>query len=140
MHPTPPRPRTNDGLSVLAGILYRPVPPDNGLTLAAAVYTSLIAGKPLGLDYRRMGIVSGGQDLAEITLCPAVLKEAQLLPDGAAVFPVLDSLQRLLGTVPTTLPHNNRQIPAVIIPAVIVRALISTDGSLPPAGTQAVAA
>lgn len=131
----------HEHLAVLAGILYHPIPSAPALTLAAAIHASLAANKALGPEYRHMGATNGGPpDLAEVTLCPALLKEAGLLPDGAPVFPVLRALTQMVGSLDATLRHNNRHIPAVIIHPVIIRALLSTDGNLPPARAQAVAA
>lgn len=131
----------HERLAVLAGILYHPIPPTNTLTLAAVVHTSLVTGEAMGLEYKRMGITNGAHpDLAEITLCPALLKEAGLLPEEAAIFMVLRTLRVLVGSLDTTLRHNNRHIPAVIIHPAIIRALLSTDGNLPPARAHAIAA
>lgn len=133
------RPGARAGLSTLVAILYHPLPPCRQNTLAAAIFSSLTAEKPLGLEYRRLGIVSGEPDLAQVTLCPALLKEAGLLPDGAAVFPVLRALDALPGSVQTTLDVNNRHIPAIVIDPILIRALLTINGSLPPAGIMAVA-
>lgn len=128
-------------LAVLAGTLYRPIPAAPALTLAAAIHTSLLTSKALGPEYRQMGASNGGRpDLAEVTLCPALLKDADLLPDGSTVFPVLRSLAMLVGSLETTVAIHNRRIPAIIIHPTIIRALLATDGNLPPASSQVIAA
>lgn len=132
-----------DPLPLLAGILYHPLPahlvPEtyvgaHPMTAAAMIYRAAMLGRPLSPAMAHAGIASQkGDDPLALSICPVLLAQSGLLPAGIDANAALTRLSYLLGcghgrlrTPPTTV------LDTILVPAQLVRALISTDGTLPP--------
>lgn len=141
-----------DPLPLLAAILYRPVPAalvplgldphDNPFTPACMLWRCALSGRRLPDLWAAHGMASQhGPDPLSLALCPALLARFAMLPDGVTVLAAEGALPRLPGCGHGVLRTFTRTVSdTILIPAQLVRALISTDGTLPPHPAAAVAA
>jgi hypothetical protein len=158
---TPPRRRIPltpdaDPLGLLTRILFQPlrpadrpgdIPPallavgsDPALTPAAMIWRACMTGRPLPGWLVGLGIASSpGPDPAALLLCPLLLAATGHLPGGGGAMGAATAerlLSRLLGATDTLVRAGGRIMPAIAVPAMLVRAVIGTDGVLPPTAVQ----
>lgn len=131
-----------DPLPLLVSILYRPVPADlrpDGMsatmdfTPAAMLWRAAMTAQPLPLAWAAHGIASqAGPDPLALSLCPALLRRHRMLPDNVTAGAALTVLPLLLGCGHGRVRVGDTVLDTILVPAQLVRALISTDGTLPP--------
>jgi hypothetical protein len=132
-----------DPLPLLAAILYHPLPASlipaghrdrDNLTPVAMLYRAAMLSRSLPLEMAMAGIASQrGADPLALSLCPALLASAGLLPAGMEPQAALTRLSYLLGCGHGRVRVGNATIhDTILIPAQLVRALISQDGTPPP--------
>ncbi|MFV3077487.1 hypothetical protein [Niveispirillum fermenti] len=132
-----------DPLPLLAAILYRPAPADlrpagmaDGaeITPAAMLWRAGMTGQPLPLDWALHGMASQhGPDPMALSLCPLLLARHRMLPDNVTAQAAQTILSLLLGAGHGQVRvRDGGTLDTILIPAQLVRALVSTDGTLPP--------
>lgn len=136
-------------LKLLAQILYHPLPAplrpdglDRGVncTLATLLWRAGLAGTPLPAPLHIAGVMSQPGDNLALSLCPALLARAGLLPTGVTTHNALTRLSFLLGAGAGRVQVGDRTMDTVLVPGQLVRALISEDGALPPSPAAAALA
>ncbi len=132
-----------DPLHLLAAILYRPVPldlrpeglaPGTDFVVASMLWRAAMAGQPLPLDWALHGIASQhGPDPLSLWLCPILLHRHRMLPASISAQAAGTTLSTLLGCGHGQVRTADGAIlDTILIPSQLVRALVSTDGTLPP--------
>lgn len=128
-------------LKLLAQILYHPLDravrpagldAEKECTLATLIWRAGLSGRPLPSSLHPAGIMSQPGDALALSLCPALLHRAGLLPAGVTIHAALTRLSFLLGAGHGRLQMGSQTMDTVLVPGQLVRALVSTDGTLPP--------
>lgn len=128
-------------LKLLSQILYHSLPahlrPDglpSGVecTPATLLWRAGMDGRPLSHAMALSGIASQPGDPLALSLCPVLLFNAGLLPDGVTIHAALTRLSFLLAAGAGKVRMGDQIMDTILVPGQLVRAMISEGGNLAP--------